>query len=180
MADGLLHAHVRKRFGEHGFFDGRVTELWARGHYEYAHVVYDDGDCEDLAVADARALVVSGPKTEAERAEEKHGAAAAPAVAVRAGNARKMTDYMSQPVAAAIAAKKRRCAVAPRLTVQFFGAVVDISHRAQPARCSACAAQQARCCACRRKGARRQAESGGSGGSKGQAGCKGESPGAHG
>ena len=110
MADGLLHAHVRKRFGAH-FYSGRVTELWARGNYEYAHVVYDDGDCEDLAVADARALVVSSPETEAR--DEKHGAAAAPAVAVRAGNARKMTDYMGQPVAAAIAAKKRRCAVAP-------------------------------------------------------------------
>ena len=171
MADGLLHAHVRKRFGAH-FYSGRVTELWARGNYEYAHVVYDDDDCEDLAVADARALVV--------RAEGKPGAAAAPAVAVRAGSARKMTDYMGQPVAAAGAAKKRRCVVAPRLTVQFFAAVVDISHRAQPARCSACTAQQARCCACCREGARREAQSGGSGGSKGQAGPEGKSPGAHG
>jgi hypothetical protein len=105
MSDSLLHAQVRKSFGG-VFYTGRVTELWARGNYEYAHVLYDDGDREDLAVADARALVVSTRAPTAR--DEKPGAAAAPAVAVR-GNARKMTDYMGKPGAAAtVETKKRR------------------------------------------------------------------------
>jgi hypothetical protein len=81
MAD-LLHARVRKRFGKR-WYAGSVTELWrqSRGAELLAHVAYDDGDEEDLTLADARALLMQpAPKPAAAAAAQE----AQPAVASNA------------------------------------------------------------------------------------------------
>lgn len=51
-------ASVRKKFGTR-FFKGTVTELWQEpGEELTAHIVYEDGDEEDLGAEEARACVV--------------------------------------------------------------------------------------------------------------------------
>jgi hypothetical protein len=123
MSDALLHATVRKHFGVHGWYTGKVTEVWWRGNYEYARVLYEDGDGEDLFVADARALVVAGGasgscaaapvRSTVVKREQAAAAAVAMAptaagVAARPSN-RRMTDIFTGAPAPA-GAQKRRCA----------------------------------------------------------------------
>jgi hypothetical protein len=86
MADELIEARVRKRFGTRWFL-GTVREVWRGGaedgHAMLAHVAYDDGDAEDLTVEDARALLVAKP----EAPEDAEVQAAKPALAPkRKGN----------------------------------------------------------------------------------------------
>jgi hypothetical protein len=58
MSSSLVSARVRKRFGR-AWFCGTVTEEWtSRTGTTYAHVLYDDGDEEDLEVEQARLLLL--------------------------------------------------------------------------------------------------------------------------
>ena len=56
MAD-LVSSRVRKLFGT-TWFSGVVKEVWEAGAAKFAHIVYSDGDEEDLLVDDARQLLV--------------------------------------------------------------------------------------------------------------------------
>lgn len=55
---------VRKKFGSHGFFDGRVLEVWSDGKQTFAHVKYEDGDREDLDLHELRKILVDKPSSE--------------------------------------------------------------------------------------------------------------------
>ena len=75
----LVNQRVRKRFGKRWYL-GTVREVWrddGNGKELLAHIDYDDGDAEDLALDDARALLVDASvpgQAKAQVAGAKHGA----------------------------------------------------------------------------------------------------------
>lgn len=75
----LVSARVRKRFGR-AWFCGTVTEEWrcSQTGTVYAHVLYDDGDEEDLEVEQARLLLL-GAKAPSSPAPAAAAAVAPPA-----------------------------------------------------------------------------------------------------
>ena len=102
MAD-LVSSRVRKRFGT-TWFGGVISEVWEAGDTTFAHIVYSDGDEEDLLVDDARELLVLPA------AEPVNDGAAACASRKRTGAVLMTTTYPRLPSSAKENAPPKRCA----------------------------------------------------------------------
>jgi hypothetical protein len=86
----LVSARVRKRPGR-AWFCGTVTEEWlcARTGTTYAHVLYEDGDEEDLEVEQARLLLLDAKVSGAPAPATAAAVAQPPAAALDFGGSGK-------------------------------------------------------------------------------------------